>query len=118
MAGLAQGFAQGFQMMDGYYNRQDNQEYRQKQFGLQKERMQLAKNADARATNADQRAAQSHAMGLQSQALGNAYKAKQVNNYDNTVQQQNELHELNVEKTKLGIDAEKTYSIVTGKPIA
>lgn len=101
MAGLAQGFAQGFQMMDGYYNRQDNQEYRQQQLGMQKERMQLAKNADQRAT-------QSHAMGLQSQALGNAYKAKQVNNYDNTVQQQNELHGLNVEKAKLGIDAAKT----------
>jgi hypothetical protein len=70
--------------------------------------MQLAKNADARAANAEQRAEQSHAMGLQGQALGNAYTAKQVNNYDNTVQQQNELHGLNVEKAKLGIDADKT----------
>lgn len=100
MAGLATGFAQGFQMMDGYYNRQDNKQHRQEQLGLQKERMELAKNADMRAANADERAAQSHAMGLQGQALGNAYTAKQINNYDNTIEQQNELHDLNVEGMK------------------
>jgi hypothetical protein len=103
MAGLAQGFAQGFQMMDGYYNRQDNQAYRQEQLGMQQERMDLARSAN-------ERAEQTHAMGLQGQAITNQWNAKRVNNYDNTVDQQNEIHGLNVEKTKLGIDAAKTQA--------
>lgn len=103
MAGLAQGFAQGFQMMDGYYNRQDNQAYRQEQLGMQQERMDLARSAN-------ERAEQSHAMGLQGQAITNQWNAKRVNNYDNTVDQQNEIHGLNVENTKLGIDAAKTQA--------
>lgn len=103
MAGLAQGFAQGFQMMDGYYNRQDNQAYRQEQLGMQQERMDLARSAN-------ERAEQNHAMGLQGQAITNQWNAKRVNNFDNTVNQQNEIHGLNVEKTKLGIDAAKTQA--------
>ena len=110
MAGLAQGFAQGFQMMDGYYNRQDNQAYRQEQLGLQQQQLAMQQDRMDLAKSADERAAQSNAMVLQGQAITNQWNAKRVNNYDNTVAQQNEINGLNVEKTKLGIDAAKTQA--------
>lgn len=110
MAGLAQGFAQGFQMMDGYYNRQDNQAYRQEQLGLQQQQLAMQQDRMDLAKSADERAAQSNAMVLQGQAITNQWNAKRVNNYDNTVAQQNEIYGLNVEKTKLGINAAKTQA--------
>jgi len=47
MGGLAQGFAQGFQMMDAHYNRQDNRDIRQQQLGMQNRRLNMAEESHA-----------------------------------------------------------------------
>ena len=98
MGGLAQGFAQGFQMMDAHYNRQDNRDIRQQQLGMQNRRLNMAE--------------ESHAANMVNAGLNTQLLQGQVDDMPAATEYRNTMRGLQLQGQQASVDGQKKQNAI------